>query len=122
MPFSTNAKNLMLNALRGTNPTTPVTHVSLHTADPGDTGASEVSGGSPAYARKAITFAAAASGLIDDSTNGVTFDVPASTTVAYVGYWSAITSGTWLGSSAVTSEAFAGQGQYVLTDAKLSLT
>lgn len=31
-------------------------HASLHTADPGATGASEVSGGVPAYARKPITW------------------------------------------------------------------
>jgi hypothetical protein len=30
MPYSTEGKNLMLNALRGTNPTTPITHVGLY--------------------------------------------------------------------------------------------
>ena len=29
MPYSTAGKNLMLNALKGTNPTTPITHVGL---------------------------------------------------------------------------------------------
>ena len=29
MPYTTAGKNLMLNALKGTNPTTPVTHVGL---------------------------------------------------------------------------------------------
>jgi hypothetical protein len=121
MPYSTAAKNLMLNALRGTNPTTPITHVSLHTANPGDTGASEVSGGSPAYARVAIAFNAAAAGAMDDSTNGATLNVPASTTVAYVGFWSASTAGTWLGYVDVTDEVFASQGTYTVTDADLDL-
>ena len=29
MAYSTAGKNLMLNALKGTNPTTPITHVGL---------------------------------------------------------------------------------------------
>ncbi len=116
MPLSTAGKNLALNALKDT-----ITHVSLHTADPGDTGANEVSGGSPAYARKAIAFNAAASGTMDDSTNGITFDVPAGTTVTHVGYWSAVTGGTFLAKSAQTPETFAGQGTYTVTDADLTL-
>ena len=47
MPYSTAGKHLMLNALKGTNPTTPITHASLHTASPGDSGTNEVTGGSP---------------------------------------------------------------------------
>lgn len=122
MPYTTAGKNLMLNALKGTNPTTPITHASLHTADPGDTGASEVSGGSPAYARKAIAFNAASAGAIDDSTNGAVFDVPAGVTVTHVGFWSASSAGTFLASDAVTNEAFAAQGTYTLTDADLDLS
>lgn len=121
MPYSTAAKNLMLNALRGTNPTTPITHVSAHTADPGDTGVNEVTGGSPAYARKAIAFNAPSAGSMDDSTNGISLDIPPSTTVSYIGFWSAITAGTFLGSVNVVDEVFAGQGVYQVTDADLDL-
>lgn len=35
MPYMTDAKNLMLNALAGTNPTTPITHVGILRADAG---------------------------------------------------------------------------------------
>ncbi len=121
MPVQTAAKNLMLDALGGTNPTTPITHFSLHTADPGGTGTSEVTGGSPAYARKAVTWAAASGG--SKAINGTmpVFDVPACT-VAWVGAWSAITSGTWLASFDVTDEVFAGQGTYTVTSASISLT
>lgn len=59
--------------------------VSLHTAY-SSTGTNEVTGGSPAYARKAITMAAA-SGRAKASSTQPVFDVPASTSVAYVGYW-----------------------------------
>ena len=48
MPYSTAGKNLMLDALRGTNPTVAIAYASLHTASPGDTGSNEVTGGSPA--------------------------------------------------------------------------
>src|SRR6185436_7145093 len=59
---------------------------SLHTAYSAS-GANEVTGGSPAYARKAITLAAAASRARAASTAPV-FDVPA-TTVRFIGLWTA---------------------------------
>jgi len=115
MPYSTLGKNLMLNALGAV-----AVFASLHTADPGDNGANEVSGGSPAYIRKAITWNAAGSGTMGDS-NVPVFDVPASTTVAYVGFWSAETVGTFYGSADATNEVFAAQGTYTLSDADLDL-
>ena len=81
----------------------------------------EITGGSPAYARKAIAFNAAASGSMDDSTNGAVFDVPAGATVDYVGGYSASTSGTLYFIDKVTSEAFGAQGTYTLTDLDLDL-
>lgn len=119
MPYSTAAKNLMLNALRGTNPTTPITHVSAHTASPGDTGTNEVSGGG--YARVAIAFSAPAAGTMDDSTNGATITIPAGTTVTHIGFWSASSAGTFLGYADVTDETFASAGTYTVTDADLDL-
>jgi hypothetical protein len=196
VPYTTLGKNLMLDALRGTNPTTPITHVGLLGADAGkavtgvtstdiftatahgyaagdlvvfsaltgganlvtarpyfvlatnlaantfsvgltpggavvDLGTDvtagtvtrlvEISGGSPAYARVAIAFAAAAGALIDDSTNGAVVNVPAAANVDYVSFHSASTAGSVLAISSVTREAFAGQGTYTVTDAKLDL-
>ena len=57
---------------------------SLHTAYSA-TGANEVTGGSPAYARKAITLAAA-SGRSRAASTAPIFDVPA-TTVRFIGLW-----------------------------------
>lgn len=113
MPYAVAAKNAMLDALG-------VTHVSLHSANPGSSGASELSGGSPAYARKAITHAAASAGSRSASTQPV-FDVPAGSTVAFVGYWTAVTGGTYLGYDDVVSETFAGQGTYTLATNVLDL-
>jgi hypothetical protein len=90
--FATAAKNAMLDA-------EPTTHLSLHTAWSA-TGANEVSGGSPAYARQAATWDAA-SGAVAALSAPVTFDVPAATTVKWVGRWTADTGGTFLGMSAL---------------------
>jgi hypothetical protein len=81
----------------------------LHTA-PGQAGA-EVTGGSPAYARKAITWQAAGAVVQGEKTitAGVTFDVPAGTTVRAVGLWSASTAGTiraWSPAGAASRRAF----------------
>jgi hypothetical protein len=98
---------------------TLIGYLSLHTADPSTTGANEVSGGSPAYARKATTWNASSGGSKTAATLP-TFDVPAGTTVAYVGYWSAVTGGTFRGSALVTSETYAGQGTYTPTSVTLT--
>lgn len=93
MPLVNAAKAVMLDALGAV-----AVFTSLHTAYPGSGGSNEVSGGSPAYARKAITWNAASAGNLDNNANPV-FDVPASTTVPWLGYWSAVSAGTFYGSS-----------------------
>lgn len=80
MPFNTAAKNLALDALdEGVG---GITHVGIHTlTDPGtgtNANAGEATGGSPAYARKAVTWGAA-SGSTKSNTGALTFDVPAGT-------------------------------------------
>lgn len=71
------------------------THLSLHTAY-SSTGANEVTGGTPAYARKSVTWGAAASAARTAS-NTPTFDVAAGVTVRYIGQWDALTAGNFLG-------------------------
>jgi hypothetical protein len=84
-------------------------YASLHTADPGTTGADEVTGGTPAYARKALTWAASSGGSKGASL--VTFDVGAGTTVTHFGLWSAVSGGTFLGGSALPApEVYGSQG------------
>lgn len=67
---------------------------SLHTATPGTTGASEVTGGT--YGRQSTTFAAAALG-IELTANAQNWTLMPSCTVTYFGEWTASTSGTYLG-------------------------
>ncbi len=80
--ISSSAIGAMLNALA-------VDTASLHTDFPGLTGANEVSGGAPAYARMPAAFGVAAGGIRSLS-GAVTFDVPA-TTVRWIGFWAAST-------------------------------
>lgn len=88
-------------------------YVSLHTADPGTTGADEATGGSPAYARQQTTWTAGAS---DGEVQGsqVTIDVPAGT-YTHVGFWSAELGGTFVGGTSITSTTLPSQGQIKVT-------
>lgn len=112
MPIVVAGKNLMLDQLASR-----ATYLSLHRADPSTTGANELTGGSPAYARKAVTWGSASSGAVASSAS-VRFDVPAGD-VAYVGLWSS--GGTFYGAGAVTRETYAAQGTYELTRATIRL-
>lgn len=113
--LSTTGKNVMLDAIGAV-----AVYASLHTADPGATGTSEATGGSPAYARKSITWNAASGGALDNNANPI-FDVPAGT-FTHFGLWSAVTAGTYYGSGALSSsETFAAQGTYTLTDADITM-
>jgi hypothetical protein len=79
----------------------------------------EVAGGT--YARVAIAFAAAASAVLDDTTNGATINMPALAQLDYLGYWNNA-SGELRAIDKVPQEVYsASGGQYVVNDSKLSL-
>lgn len=67
-------------------------YLSLHSADPGTTGASELSGGT--YARQALVFGAASGGVVANNA-AITSPNAGSVSVTYVGVWSASTAGTY---------------------------
>lgn len=114
MALNDTAKNYMLNQLGG-----QVGYVGLLTAD---SSGAEISGGSPAYARKAVTWASASSGNLDSSSTPV-FDVPGGVTITHLGFFSAATGGTYYGSAALSaSETFGSQGQYEVQDADINLS
>ncbi|MEI6296276.1 MAG: hypothetical protein WCO84_01340 [bacterium] len=113
MAFENSAKNAMLDAQGALS-----TYMSLHSGFPA-TAINEITGGTPAYARKAITWAVASAG--SKSINVVpVFDVPAST-IAAIGYWSAATAGTLYGGSTVTNETYVAQGEYKVSTATMTL-
>jgi hypothetical protein len=81
--------NSVLNAiLRATAYTGPATvYVSLHTADPGLTGANEVANaGGSAYARQAVAFSAAA-GESTASTGVIDFTNMPASTITHIALW-----------------------------------
>lgn len=114
--YDTTARNVMLDGLA-----VVCTRAALHSADPGgaNSASNELTGGSPAYVRKAITWAAAGSGTMDE-TASPTFDVAAGSTVAWVSYWNTAGTVRYLKKS-VTSEVFGSQGTYQLTDSDFDL-
>lgn len=89
MPITDAVKNAGLDAMAAL-----MTHLSLHSAYSA-TGANELTGGSPAYARQLCAWSAAAAGNVSLA-GPETFDVPAGT-VAFIGAWSAVTAGTFRG-------------------------
>lgn len=102
MPFTIAAANKLIDKLLRnvdfTQLTTP--YVSLHTGDPGESGANEVTGGS--YIRKAATFAAAASKASTTSGDLEWTNMPA-VTVTHVGIWDAESGGNFWWGGALTA-------------------
>lgn len=107
MSVSNYLENKLLDAvLRFTTtggglPTASV-YVSLHTADPGETGVSEASGGPGPYARQQAAFNAAVSG-VSLNTAVVTFTGLPAATITHVGLWDAVSGGNFLWSGAFSS-------------------
>ena len=97
-----------------------VTRLALHTGDPGgaDTANNEVTGGSPAYARKACTWNAASGGTAALNAD-VVFDVPA-TTVSWISGWNTAGTERYFKKD-VTDEVFAAQGTYTVLASGTSL-
>jgi len=83
----------------------------LFTTAPSSTAGTEVTGGSPAYARKALSWSAPANGVI---TASATFDVPACI-VKGTGVYSAATAGTYLDGNTVADVTFTGQDTVTVT-------
>jgi hypothetical protein len=93
-------------------PLTTTAYVSLHTADPVDTGANEITGG--AYARQGpITFTNAGSNPTVASNSAIVI-FPTATgawgTITHFGIWDAATAGNYRGSGALTASKAVNNG------------
>lgn len=89
MGFTDAVKNDALTTI-----TAEALYVSVHTADPGTTGASEATGGSPAYARQPLTWGTPAAGAV--TAPDVVIDVPAGT-YTHLGLWDSVSGGVFKG-------------------------
>ena len=108
MPFVEATRNLLLDELDTLAP-----YASVHTADPGATGAAEAAGGS--YTRQAITWSAAAAGS-KTFTASVQMQIPAGTTITHGGLWSAVSGGNWRGGEELDApQSYPTGGVYDLT-------
>jgi hypothetical protein len=85
------AENACLDGLNGTGSTNVIPNVSLHTATPGTTGASE-NANSGSYARQACSWNTASGGTKTNSTS-LTFSTLGSVAVTHFGTWSSATYG-----------------------------
>lgn len=92
-----------------------ITHIGLV-----DETGTELTGGSPAYARQAVTWTGASGGTIRPNADLI-FDVPANATVGGWRGFSASTAGTNYGGKALTQETFASQGEYKLLSANTGI-
>lgn len=100
-------KNLLSDAYKAA-----ALYGAVYTTAPGGTAGTEPSGGSPAYARKSLTWSASSGGVTSAT---ATFDIPTGTTVVGVGVHSAATAGTYYDGVTITSQAFSSQGTLTVT-------
>ena len=95
--------------------------VSLHTSDPGETGSSEVTGGS--YARQGDTSFISASGGASSNTNDIVYTSMPAVTVTYVGIWDQVSGGTFLFGGSFTQSQPIGAGEnFTIKAGDLDLT
>lgn len=105
MALSVAARNALASAIAA-----GATWVSVHTGDPGTTGANEAAG----VARKQTTWGAPSSGDIVGSQ--VASDVVAGGPYGWFGLWTAVSGGTfWGGGTLSPAETFAGTGVLRIT-------
>lgn len=83
----------------------------LATSAPGSSAGTEPSGGSPAYARKALTWTPGSAGVTSAT---ATFDVPACTVVG-TQLFTAVTGGTYVDGKTESSVVFSGQDTVTVT-------
>lgn len=126
--FSDDAKNYMLDQRLGTGATSGSYGALCNGAPTGaaDALTKEISGGTPAYARKQANFNAASSGSKTLAANSV-YDIPAGGAFSHVAWWRVASSGTaadYIGSTALAAaeSAYGSQGTYTLTAQSFTIT
>lgn len=79
------------------------THGTVYTTAPGAAAGTEPTGGTPAFARKPLTWSAPSGGVI---TASAVFDMPPGTTVVGTGLHDALTAGNYIDGKTVTEVTF----------------
>lgn len=101
MSISDYLENKILDKVfRAVDFTVTARYTSLHSANPGETGASEITGGS--YARQLTTFIVAAGGATENDA-AITYTNMPAVTISHVAIWDAATLGNCLWTGALTT-------------------
>lgn len=104
MALSVTARTALASAIAS-----GATWISVHTGDPGTTGANEAAG----VDREQTTWGAPGTDIVGSQT---VHDVPAGGPYSHFGMWSAVTGGTfYAGGTLSPAETFAGTGQLRIT-------
>lgn len=111
MAFSTAAKNQALDGI-------DLAQVSLHSADPGTTGANLISGGG----KQAATFNAASSGERALSADKAFSSLGASQAVTHFGVWDTAGTGFMCGAALTGDQAANAAGEYTLKGTTTKVT
>lgn len=119
MAFASAAKHRMLDHLVGNTASgATIDRISLHTGDPGTTGANEVTGGS--YAKVTIdatdfdAAGATTAGEIELNADQ-TFAGPASGTASHIGFWASSGTAFYAGGAITTGDtAFNAAGEFIV--------
>jgi len=95
MTISDYAENKVMDAIFNSTSfsVTGDPYISLHTADPAETGANEAAGGS--YARQQVPFGSSSGGVVSN-TSAVNWTLMPASTIVAVGVWDAVTAGNCL--------------------------
>lgn len=117
--FSVAVENAVLNmVLKNTAyPVGAGAYLSLHTGDPGKTGANEVVGGS--YARQPVTWNNASSGS-STATASHDFTLLPAVTITHFGVWTALTGGSFIIGDATTNQVMSAGSTYTLSTATVN--
>ena len=126
MPFTTSTAQKIINKiLRNTDFAHPAAlYVSLHTADPGETGANEVAPGGYTYTRQAVNFDAPAGKATQNSALLEWLNMPA-VTITHLGLWDASSAGNFWWGGPFSSQVPLSAGntfQIKLADLDIALT
>jgi hypothetical protein len=115
---STAAENRAISGVFATTTPTPSTTgywMSLHTADPGTTGASEYAG----VTRLQFPSGTASGGALSN-TSALNFTTSGATPVTHIGIWDAVSAGNFVIGSALSSSVTAASIQFAIGQASFS--
>ena len=98
-----------------------IKHISLHSANPGESGASELTGSG--YARQPVTWGTSSGGAVAATNLPLLFSGAASASSPFFGGWTAATGGTFVDGGALQGDvSLNAEGDYEITSLSVVVT